>query len=114
GGGSATDGEISFLTWNKRVEPILASTSSHGATVIWDIRKQKPIISFSDSVRRRCSVLQWHPDVATQIIVASDDDNSPSSRVTIYANTMSPVRELVGHTKGVSSDLYTKVVPTIL
>ncbi|GKD54719.1 WD40/YVTN repeat-like-containing domain, ancestral coatomer element 1, Sec16/Sec31, partial [Tanacetum coccineum] len=99
GGGSATHGEISFLTWNKRVEPILASTSSHGATVIWDLRKQKPIISFADSVRRRCSVLQWNPDVATQIIVASDDDNSPPLRIWDMRNTMSPVRELVGHTK---------------
>nr|GFD59578.1 WD40/YVTN repeat-like-containing domain, ancestral coatomer element 1, Sec16/Sec31 [Tanacetum cinerariifolium] len=42
---------------------------------------------------------QWHPDVATQIIVASDDDNSPSSRIWDIRNTMSPVRELVGHTK---------------
>lgn len=39
------------------------------------------IYSFSDSVRRRCSVLQWHPDFATQLIVASDDDSSPSLRV---------------------------------
>ncbi|PWA39647.1 WD40/YVTN repeat-like-containing domain, Ancestral coatomer element 1, Sec16/Sec31 [Artemisia annua] len=99
GSGSATHGDISFLTWNKRVEPILASTSSHGATVIWDLRKQKPIISFSDSVRRRCSVLQWHPDIATQIIVASDDNNSHSSRIWDMRNTMSPVRELAGHTK---------------
>ncbi|GJV47802.1 transport protein Sec31 homolog B-like protein isoform X1 [Tanacetum coccineum] len=31
-----------------------------------------------DSVRRRCSVLQWHPDFATQLIVASDGDSSLS------------------------------------
>lgn len=37
--------------------------------------------SFSDSVRRRCSVLQWNPDVATQLIVASDEDSSPSLKV---------------------------------
>lgn len=37
--------------------------------------------SFSDSVRRRCSVLQWNPDVATQLVVASDEDGSPSVRV---------------------------------
>lgn len=38
-------------------------------------------LSFSDSTRRRCSVLQWNPDLATQLVVASDDDNSPSLRV---------------------------------
>jgi len=37
--------------------------------------------SFSDSVRRRCSVLQWNPDVATQLVVALDEDSSPSVRV---------------------------------
>ncbi|KAK6120829.1 hypothetical protein DH2020_045434 [Rehmannia glutinosa] len=35
---------------------------------------------FSDSIRRRCSVMQWNPDVATQLIVASDEDSSPSLR----------------------------------
>ncbi|CAL5339835.1 unnamed protein product [Camellia sinensis] len=56
---------------------------------------------FSDSNRRRCSVLQWHPDVATQLIVASDDDSSPSLRLWDMRNIMTPVREFVGHTKGV-------------
>ena len=40
-------------------------------------------LSFSDSTRRRCSVLQWNPDLATQLVVASDDDDSPSLRVRI-------------------------------
>ncbi|KAF5764569.1 putative transcription factor WD40-like family [Helianthus annuus] len=101
GTGSATQGEISFVSWNKKVQPILASTSLNGTTVVWDLRKQKPIISFSDSVRRRCSVLQWHPDFATQLIVASDDDTAPSLRLWDMRNTMTPLRELVGHTKGV-------------
>ncbi|GKE05992.1 transport protein Sec31 homolog B-like protein isoform X1, partial [Tanacetum coccineum] len=55
---------------------------------------------FSDSVGRRCCVLQWHPDMATQVIVASDDDSSPSLRVWDMRNTMFPLWELVGHTKG--------------
>ncbi|XP_076887936.1 protein transport protein SEC31 homolog B-like isoform X1 [Bidens hawaiensis] len=101
GSESSTHGEISFLSWNKKVQPILASTSFHGATMVWDLRKQKAIISFSDSVQRRCSVLQWHPDFATQLIVASDDDNSPSLRIWDMRNTMTPLRELSGHTKGV-------------
>ncbi|KAL4586251.1 hypothetical protein LXL04_010886 [Taraxacum kok-saghyz] len=101
GNASAKQGEISYLSWNRKVQPILASTSFNGTTVVWDLRKQKPIISFSDSVRRRCSVLQWHPDFATQLIVASDDDSSPSLRIWDMRNTMSPLRELVGHNKGV-------------
>ncbi|KAL2234144.1 UNVERIFIED_CONTAM: Protein transport protein SEC31 B [Sesamum indicum] len=101
GSGSATQGEISFLSWNSKVQHILASTSFNGTTVVWDLKKQKPVISFSDSVRRRCSVLQWHPDVATQLIVASDEDSSPSLRLWDMRNIMTPVKEFVGHTKGV-------------
>ncbi|XP_057498437.1 protein transport protein SEC31 homolog B-like isoform X1 [Actinidia eriantha] len=101
GSGSATQGEISYLSWNSKVQHILASTSYNGTTVVWDLKKQKPVISFSDSNRRRGSVLQWHPDVATQLIVASDDDNSPSLRLWDMRNIMSPVKEFVGHTKGV-------------
>ncbi|KAA8520202.1 hypothetical protein F0562_014458 [Nyssa sinensis] len=101
GSGSATQGEISFLSWNSKVQHILASTSFNGTTVVWDLKKQKPVISFSDSNRRRCSVLQWNPDVATQLIVASDEDSSPSLRLWDMRNIMSPVKEFVGHTKGV-------------
>ncbi|ONM25755.1 Protein transport protein SEC31 homolog B [Zea mays] len=70
-------------------------------TVVWDLRNQKPLTSFSDSNRRKCSVLQWNPDMSTQLIVASDDDNSPSLRVWDVRKTISPVREFVGHSKGV-------------
>ncbi|KAK8639817.1 hypothetical protein V6N13_138184 [Hibiscus sabdariffa] len=101
GSGSATQGEISFLSWNSKVQHILASTSYNGTTVVWDLKKQKPVISFADSIRRRSSVLQWHPDVATQLVVASDEDGSPALRLWDMRNIMSPVKEFVGHTKGV-------------
>ncbi|XP_012065636.2 protein transport protein SEC31 homolog B [Jatropha curcas] len=101
GSGSAAQGEISYISWNSKVQHILASTSLNGITVVWDLKKQKPVISFQDSVRRRCSVLQWHPDVATQLIVASDEDSSPALRLWDMRNTMTPLQEFVGHTKGV-------------
>lgn len=49
--------------------------------------------------QRRCSVLQWNPDVATQLVVASDDDRSPTLQMWDLRNSMSPVKEFVGHTK---------------
>ncbi|XP_060973915.1 uncharacterized protein LOC115694902 [Cannabis sativa] len=55
--------------------------------------------SFSDSVRRHSSVLQWNLDVATQLVVASDEDGSPALKLWDMQNIMSPVREFVGHTK---------------
>ncbi|MBA0617223.1 hypothetical protein Godav_026691, partial [Gossypium davidsonii] len=90
GSGSASQGEISFLSWNSKVQHILASTSYDGTT---------------DSVRRRCSVLQWHPDVATQLVVASDDDGSPTLRLWDMRNMMSPVKEFLGHAKGLHDKL---------
>nr|POE86343.1 protein transport protein sec31 like b [Quercus suber] len=99
GSGSAAHGEISFLSWNSKVQHILASTSYNGTTVVWDLKKQKLVISFSDSVRRRSSVLQWNPDVATQLVVASDEDSSPSVRLWDMWNIMTPVKEFMGHTK---------------
>ncbi|VAH42953.1 unnamed protein product [Triticum turgidum subsp. durum] len=99
--GSNAQAEISCLTWNPKFQHILASASSNGITVVWDLRTQKPLTSFSDSNRRNCSVLQWNPDMSTQLILASDDDNSPSLRVWDVRKTIAPVREFVGHSKGV-------------
>ncbi|XP_010938544.1 protein transport protein SEC31 homolog B isoform X1 [Elaeis guineensis] len=99
--GSGSQTEVSFVSWNPKFQHILASTSYNGMTVVWDLRQQKPVTSFSDSNRRRCSVLQWNPDISTQLIIASDDDSSPSLRVWDVRKTISPLREFIGHTKGV-------------
>ncbi|CAL9148419.1 unnamed protein product [Musa hybrid cultivar] len=99
--GSGAQTEVSFVSWNPKVQYILSSTSYNGITVVWDLRQQKPLTNFVDSNRRRCSVLQWNPDVSTELIVASDDDSSPSLRVWDVRQSLLPAREFVGHTKGV-------------
>jgi hypothetical protein len=43
--------------------------------------------------------MQWNPDVATQLIVASDDDRSPTLQMWDLRNSVSPLKEYVGHTK---------------
>ncbi|KAM7267529.1 hypothetical protein ACFE04_009695 [Oxalis oulophora] len=102
GSGTASQGEISFVSWNCKVQNILASASYNGTTVVWDLKRTKaPVIHFTDSVRRRCSVLQWHPDNTTQLVVASDDDNSPSLKLWDVRHVLAPLKEFVGHTKGV-------------
>ncbi|KAL3683229.1 hypothetical protein R1sor_001251 [Riccia sorocarpa] len=95
-------GEITYVSWNRKVQHILASTSASGTSDVWDLRRAKPVISFTDSVnKRRCSALQWNPENATQLIVASDDNRSPSLKVWDLRNAVSPQKELIGHTKGV-------------
>jgi len=94
--------EISYISWNRKVQHILASTHIDGSTVVWDLKKQRPVITLKDpNSQRRCSVLQWNPDVATQLVVASDDDRSPTLQMWDLRNSMSPVKEFVGHMKGV-------------
>ncbi|KAJ9529449.1 hypothetical protein QJQ45_013699 [Haematococcus lacustris] len=94
--------EITFIAWNRKVQHILASSSTNGTTVVWDLKRQKPVISFRDpNSQRRASVLQWNPEVATQLVVASDDDRSPTLQMWDLRNSVSPLKEFVGHTKGV-------------
>lgn len=49
--------------------------------------------------QRRASVLQWNPEIATQLIVASDDDRTPTLQMWDLRNSVSPLKEFVGHTK---------------
>ena len=69
GVGSCDQGEVSFLYWNQKVQHLLVSTSYSGTRVIWDLRRQKTIISFTDVTQRRCSILQWNPDASIELIV---------------------------------------------
>lgn len=86
-----------------------------GATVIWDLKKQRPVITLKDpNSQRRCSVLQWNPEVATQLVVASDDDRAPTLQLWDLRNSMGPVKEFVGHTKGVLGMAWCQQDPGLL
>lgn len=47
----ASGGEITYVAWNKKVQHILASCSTNGSCVVWDLKRQKPVISFKDPNR---------------------------------------------------------------
>ena len=65
-----------------QVQHILISTSPSGRSVVWDLRKNDPIIQINDSSSRiRCKAVAWHPDVATQMVTASEDDRAPIIQV---------------------------------
>ena len=40
---------------------------------------------------------------ATQVLIASEDDRSPALQIWDLRNAFAPVKELVGHTKGILS-----------
>eukprot|EP00163_Fabomonas_tropica_P033726 TRINITY_DN9004_c0_g1_i2.p1 TRINITY_DN9004_c0_g1~~TRINITY_DN9004_c0_g1_i2.p1 ORF type:complete len:1069 (-),score=197.63 TRINITY_DN9004_c0_g1_i2:94-3300(-) len=96
--------EISAVAWNPKVQHILASTSNSGLSVVWDLKVKRAVISFSDpKTKHRCSALAWNPEVATQIIIASNDDESPVLQIWDLRNSLSPIKDLTGHTKGILS-----------
>ncbi|KAF8748424.1 Steroid receptor RNA activator (SRA1) [Rhizoctonia solani] len=85
---------ISALGWNAQVAHILASSSLSGHTVVWDLRGKREVVALQygggggpvggpgagpgvGSVRRGMSDVAWHPDNATRLITASEDDSQP-------------------------------------
>jgi len=99
---AAPGSDITCLSWNRKVQHILGTTTAGGTVVVWDLKKQRPVISFKDpNGRKRCSAVAWNPEVATQLVVASDDDMSPGLQLWDLRNSVSPLMELQGHSKGV-------------
>jgi len=97
--------DISCVAWNRKVTHIMASTSHNGLSVVWDLKLKKPVINFTNSNNRnqRNSVIAWNPEVATQIIVCSEDDSYPLMQIWDLRNASAPVKELAGHEKGILS-----------
>ncbi|XP_075277287.1 protein transport protein Sec31A isoform X4 [Opisthocomus hoazin] len=94
--------DISCMAWNRQVQHILASASPSGRATVWDLRKNEPIIKVSDhNNRMHCSGLAWHPDVATQMVLASEDDRLPVIQMWDLRFASSPLRVLESHTRGV-------------
>lgn len=49
--------DISVVSWNRQVQHILASANPSGKAVVWDLRKNEPIIKISDHSNRVGSLL---------------------------------------------------------
>jgi protein transport protein SEC31 len=89
------------VAWNMQVQHILASAFS-SRCVIWDLRKNEPIIKLSDQqsrVRWRC--VQWHPDIATQLWLASEDDQMPVIQLWDLRYATAPSKTLQIHSRGI-------------
>lgn len=100
--------DITSVGWNGQVQHILATSSSNGHTVVWDLRNRKEVMTLSapnsggmNAGRRSISSVVWHPDVATQLVTASEDDSNPVITLWDLRHAHSPEKILAGHTKGV-------------
>ncbi|XP_062589643.1 protein transport protein Sec31A-like [Saccostrea cucullata] len=93
--------EVACVAWNKQVQHILGSTFA-ARCVVWDLRKNEPIIKISDSMSRiKAKIVSWHPDVATQLCLSSEDDHTPVIQLWDLRYATSPVKQLENHTRGV-------------
>ncbi|EEC03709.1 protein transport protein Sec31A, putative, partial [Ixodes scapularis] len=106
--------DISCLAWNRQVQHILASTFP-ARCIVWDLRKNEPIIKVSDTTSRiHCKAVAWHPEVATQLCLASEDDHAPVVQLWDLRFATSPLKTLEHHQKGVLAIAWCPQDPDLL
>ncbi|XP_070780325.1 protein transport protein Sec31A isoform X2 [Enoplosus armatus] len=107
--------DISCVSWNRQVQHILASASPSGRASVWDLRKNDLIIKVSDhSNRMHCSGLAWNPEVATQLVLSSEDDRMPVIQMWDLRFATSPLKILENHTRGVLAIAWSLADPELL
>ncbi|XP_078812169.1 protein transport protein Sec31A isoform X4 [Oryzias latipes] len=107
--------DISCVAWNRQVQHILASASPSGRASVWDLRKNDLIIKVSDhSNRMHCSSLAWNPEVATQLVLASEDDRMPVIQMWDLRFATSPLKILEHHTRGILAISWSLADPELL
>ncbi|XP_059175772.1 protein transport protein Sec31A-like isoform X2 [Physella acuta] len=106
--------ELACVAWNCQVQHILGSTFA-SKCVVWDLRKNEPIIKISDSMSRiKAKLIAWHPEIATQLCLSSEDDHTPVIQVWDLRYATSPLKVLESHQKGVLSMSWCKRDPDLL
>lgn len=107
--------DICVVAWNRQVQHILSSAHPSGKAVVWDLRKNEPIIKVSDhSNRMHCSGMMWHPEVPTQLVLSSEDDRMPVIQMWDLRFATSPLKVLESHTRGVLSISWCQADPELL
>lgn len=106
--------DVTGVAWNRQVEHILASAYG-GRCVVFDLRKNTSIVQISDAVSRmKASSMCWHPNVATQLVLASADDTTPVCQLWDLRFASAPVRQFDGHQRGIQSMAWCQQDPDLL
>ncbi|KAL6264790.1 hypothetical protein P5V15_004887 [Pogonomyrmex californicus] len=108
--------DVQHIAWNKQVhlQQILASTFSQ-CCIIWNTKEKKPVFKLTDTnTRVRWKVAQWHPEIGTQLCLASEDDQTPIIEVWDVRFPTSPLKALQGHHRGVLSIAWNPCDPDLL
>ncbi|KRT79704.1 WD40 domain-containing protein, partial [Oryctes borbonicus] len=95
--------DIVSIQWNKAVQPILAATFV-SKCLVWDLRKNEPIIKLTDTVSRiRWKSVAWHPQIATQLCIASEEDQAPTIQLWDLRFATQALNTFENHQRGILS-----------
>ncbi|KAK0467509.1 WD40-repeat-containing domain protein [Armillaria novae-zelandiae] len=114
--------KITSIAWNQQVPYVLAGASTTGYTVVWDLRGKREVVALAYGGgagtlagqvsatsglavggRSGMSAIAWHPDDASRLVTASEDDSFPMIMVWDLRNARAPEMIATGHDKGVLS-----------
>lgn len=98
GNGNAPRDQITTVAWNRKVQHILASATSSGVMNVWDLKQSKQLMSIRNPRGRfGVSSITWHPDIATQIIITCDEDESTGALMWDLRNATAPIMTYTHH-----------------
>jgi WD40 repeat protein len=76
---------------------------ANGCTHIYDSRNRRKVLEFIDeNLPRRISGVAWAPSEETRLVLASEDDRSPTMQFWDLRKARAPTLEFVGHRRGVT------------
>ena len=107
--------EITDLRWNPKFAHILATATSGGVVTVWDLKAKRAALSFNVSPTQQggANAIAWHPEISTHIAVARDDAH-PVIQLWDLKKAMAPIRELRGHTQGITGLSWCAEDPSLL
>ena len=91
---------ITRVSWNAKVQHILGTLiglPSGSQAVIWDLRKNEPIIKIQDRTSRLISsAMAWNPLEPTQFAIGSEDDERPIIQLWDVRHAQQPYQTIQG------------------
>ena len=96
-------GEVTQVAWNSQVSHILASSSTNGTVVVWDLRQKKPWCEMRVESNCPVSDIAWNPTQGLHMMTASKGGGG-LKLWDLRASTSMPLTTLEdGHVGGVLS-----------
>ncbi|XP_068806365.1 protein transport protein Sec31B isoform X4 [Struthio camelus] len=107
-------GPVRALDFNPFQSNLLASGSNDSEIFIWDLNNFSVPMTPGAKSQMHCSGMAWHPEVATQLVLSSEDDRLPVIQIWDLRFATSPLSQLEGHTRGVLSISWCQADPELL